>query len=106
MEDLKTIGTNIDHSTWKRLGITQAFDLLLVKACLESGGTAADLKHRASRKLSGGALKFWEMSFPELVRDLTRQDILLKEGDSLGLHPEFSERLMRAQQNFEHQIRQ
>ena len=104
MEDVKTTGTNIDRSTWKRLGITQAFDLLLVKACLEAGGTEEDLKCRAGRELSGGALKFWEMSFSELVRDLTRQDILLKEDDILGLHPDFSDRLTRTQQHFEEQV--
>ncbi len=104
MEEVSAVPQNVDHSIWKKLGITQAFDLLLVKACLQMPGTVEELKIRAGEQLTGGALKFWEMSFSELVRDLTRQQVLEKEGEVLGLHPGFGERLRRAQETFEQQV--
>ena len=103
LEDTNMKPQDIDGSIWKQLGITQAFDLLLVKACLDAKGTLEEMKSRAGHQLSGGALKFWDRSFPELVRDLTRQEILSTEGGLLGLHPSFGERLQRAQQRFDQQ---
>ena len=62
-----------------------------------------ELKELAGQTLSGGALKFWEMSFPELIKDLMRQEVLAKEEDALRLHPKFAERLVRATERFEQQ---
>ena len=76
--------------------ITQAFDLLLVKACYSSPSSPVELRTRIGADLASGAQKFWEMSFQELARGLKRQEVLIEDDTLLKLHPNFIERLERA----------
>jgi hypothetical protein len=92
--------TTIDQSIWKKLGVTQAFDLLLVKACMEAPGTPAELCARIGNKLADGAQKFWEMSFVELTRNLKRKELLDDNEGVLVLHAQFHEKLSRAVETF------
>ena len=70
-QETSTVNTpmSVNPSIWKKLGITQAFDLLLVNYCLESGDAPVMLKERIGETLAPGAQKFWQMSFDELVRN-------------------------------------
>jgi hypothetical protein len=91
---------NVAQAVWKKLGITQAFDLLLVKACLQESGTPSDLCTRVASTLTEGAQKFWEMSFQELIRNMKRQEILDVQEDLLVVHAQFLEKLTRAMETF------
>ncbi|MGB0648300.1 MAG: hypothetical protein ACPGQS_14040 [Bradymonadia bacterium] len=86
----------IEPAVWKKLGITQAFDLLLVKACYSSPSTPVELRTQIGASLASGAQKFWDMSFQELTRGLKRQEVLIEHDALLKLHPNFIERLDRA----------
>ena len=94
------IPENVAQAVWKKLGVTQTFDLLLVKACLQAPGTPAELCNRVASTLTEGAKKFWEMSFQELIRSLKRQEILDVEEDQLVLHSQFLQKLTRAMETF------
>lgn len=63
----------LDDAHWRRLGITQTFDRLLVEAVAAAPGTAPQIQDNVARSLSGGAVKFWELSFPNLLKDLSRR---------------------------------
>lgn len=93
--------TKVPIDVWKRLGITQTFDLLLVRACLSHAGSTAAIKERASEQLSGQALTFWEMSFGDVVRDLTRRKIIAQTDGQLTLHDEFIARLTQAKAKYD-----
>ena len=102
-QDTITVRINPDdvaQAVWKKLGVTQAFDLLLVKACLQAPGTPADLCTRVANTLTEGAKKFWEMSFQELIRNMKRQDVLDAQEDLLVVHTQFLEKLTRAMETF------
>lgn len=92
--------SDINRAVWKKLGVTQAFDLLLVQACLNSPGAPTELCARIGESLSGGAQKFWEMSFQELTRNMQRQEVLHDNEGILELHPEFQAKLNRAIEKF------
>ena len=93
--------TKVPIEVWKRLGITQTFDLLLVRACMSHAGSTTAIKERASEQLSGQALTFWEMSFADVVRDLTRRKIIAETDEQLSLHDEFVARLTQAKANYD-----
>ncbi|MCA9540299.1 MAG: hypothetical protein KC620_15480, partial [Myxococcales bacterium] len=80
---------------WRRLGISQTFDRLLVEAAAVAPGPPDTVRDHAGRTLSGGAAKFWNLSFPQIRRELTRKRVLADVGPALALHPEFVERLER-----------
>lgn len=85
----------LDDQQWRRLGVTQTFDRLLVEAAATSPGAPESVRDHAGRNLTGGAAKFWELSFPQMKRDLTRKRVLAERNGALQLHPEFAERLDR-----------
>lgn len=85
----------LDDQQWRRLGVTQTFDRLLVEAAATAPGAPEAVRDHAGRNLSGGAARFWELSFPQMKRDLTRKRVLAERDGALGLHPEFAERLDR-----------
>ncbi|MCB9550797.1 MAG: hypothetical protein R3F65_05150 [bacterium] len=85
----------LDDQQWRRLGVTQTFDRLLVEAAATSPGAPESVRDHAGRNLTGGAARFWELSFPQMKRDLTRKRVLAERDGALGLHPEFAERLDR-----------
>jgi hypothetical protein len=77
---------------WRRLGITQTFERLLVESAAVLPGERGQVRDHAGRNLKGGAAKFWEMSFPQILRDLQRRGVLSGD-DTLGLAPDFADRL-------------
>lgn len=85
----------LDDQQWRRLGITQTFDRLLVDAAATAPGAAEAVRDHAGRNLTGGAAKFWELSFPQMKRDLVRKRVLVEQGGRLTLHADFAERLAR-----------
>ena len=85
----------LDDQQWRRLGVTQTFDRLLVDAAASQPGTSAEVRDHAGRNLTGGAAKFWELSFPQMKRDLVRKRILVENAGELGLHPDFADRIQR-----------
>lgn len=84
-----------DDQQWRRLGVTQTFDRLLVEATATRPGAPGDVCEHAGRNLAGGAKKFWELSFPQMKRDLMRKRVLAEAGGALTLHPDFAERVER-----------
>jgi hypothetical protein len=102
-QDPTTVTINYEdvaQAVWKKLGVTQTFDLLLVKACLEAPGAPAELCTRIASQLTGGGQKFWEMSFQELARNMKRQEVLDENEGLLVIHSQFQERLVRAVETF------
>lgn len=85
----------LDDQQWRRLGVTQTFDRLLVEAAATAPGAAEAVRDHAGRSLSGGAARFWELSFPQMKRDLVRKRVLAESGGQLALHPDFGERVER-----------
>ncbi len=84
----------LNDQHWRRLGITQTFDRLLVEAAATRPGQPADIRGAVAESLSGGAAKFWDLSFTSLTKDLTRRGVLAS-GERVQLAAEFGERLNR-----------
>lgn len=84
-----------DEQLWRRLGVTQTFDRLLVMAVATEPGGVNDVRDHAGRNLTGGAAKFWTLSFPQLLRDLIRRRIVVNAAGQVQLHDDFAERLSR-----------
>ena len=78
---------------WRRVGVTQSFEILLVKAALTNPGTPTDVANIAGQQLSGGAARFWDLSREQLQRDLCRRRILILQGSTLQAHTDFAEKL-------------
>ena len=76
-------------------GITQTFDRLLVEATASNPGAPAEVQSVAGRALQGGAAKFWEMSFPQIKKDLCRRGVLAESTGSLTLADDFADKLSR-----------
>lgn len=85
----------LNDQSWRRLGITQTFDRLLVDAAAEQPGPVDAVRDHAGRKLTGGAAKFWQLSFPQLKKDLCRKRVLAENDGTLSLHAEFADRMTR-----------
>lgn len=85
----------LDEQLWRRLGVTQTFDRLLVVAVATAPGAVNDVRDHAGRNLSGGAAKFWTLSFPQLLKDLVRRRIVVNAGGQVQLHDEFADKLSR-----------
>ena len=87
--------TVLNDQLWRRLGITQTFDRLLVEATVINPGPVAGVRAGAGRGLLGGAAKFYEMTFPQLLRDLLKRSILKEAGGQLALDPLFADKLRK-----------
>jgi hypothetical protein len=85
--------TTLNDQLWRRVGITQTFDRLLVIAAVQHPGPAAGVRHAAGTSLTGGAAKFYEMSFPQLLRDLIKRAVLVEKAGNLSLSPAFIEKI-------------
>jgi hypothetical protein len=92
--DTTAIGAFTDK-IWRRVGVTQSFEILLVQAALTNPGTPTDVANVAGQQLSGGAARFWDLSREQLQRDLCRRRILVEQAGVLKAHPEFTEKLTR-----------
>ncbi len=93
----------LDDQQWRRLGVTQTFDRLLVDAAATHPGTSAEVRDHAGRNLSGGAARFWELSFPQMKRDLVRKRILAESAGELTLNADFADRIQRLLHDIETQ---
>ncbi len=87
--------SKLDDQLWRRLGITQTFDRLLVEATASNPGAPAEVQSVAGRALQGGAAKFWEMSFPQIKKDLCRRGVLAESTGNLTLADDFADKLSR-----------
>jgi hypothetical protein len=85
--------TTLNDQLWRRVGITQTFDRLLVIAAVQHPGPVAGVRHAAGTSLTGGAAKFYEMSFPQLLRDLIKRAVLVEKAGNLALSPVFIEKI-------------
>jgi hypothetical protein len=85
----------LNDQLWRRLGITQTFDRLLVEAAASAPGGVDEVRDHAGRQFTGGGAKFWQLSFPQLKRDLCRKLVLTEAEGRLSLHEEFAERMIR-----------
>ena len=85
----------LNDQMWRRLGVTQTFDRLLIEAAARSPGPIAGVREAAGRTLQGGAAKFYEMTFPQIQRDLIKRSLLAEKGGHLSLDPAFAERVRR-----------
>ncbi len=83
----------LNDQLWRRVGITQTFDRLLVEAVVLHPGPIPGVRQAAGKNLAGGAAKFYEMSFPQLMRDLIKRTVLLEKNATLSLHPSFIEKI-------------
>ena len=90
-EDLKAL----DDQKWRRLGITQTFDRLLVASAACHPGPPLEVVQHASEGLSGGAAKFWDLSVAKIQQDLIRRRVLVLSSSVLSLHDEFHERAIK-----------
>ncbi len=91
--------SQLDDQQWRRLGVTQTFDRLLIEAVGTAPGPAAAILEAVGRKLTGGAVRFWELSFPQLLRDLKRRGVVTGEDGALGLDAGFADKLTSMQKN-------
>ena len=78
---------------WRRLGVTQTFERLLVSAALTTPGPSETVAGHAGACLTGGGAKFWDLSRGQLEKDLIRRRVLIQQDGALQAHPEFAERL-------------
>ncbi|MEE2789636.1 MAG: hypothetical protein VX589_20015 [Myxococcota bacterium] len=85
----------LDDQLWRRLGVTETFERLLVEAAGVHPGVASEVAAYAARNLSGGAARFWDLSWEKIKRDLCRKRVLIESHENLGLHTEFAARLAR-----------
>ena len=85
----------LGDSEWRRLGVTQTFERLLVEATAAQPGTPDEVAAHAGRALTGGGAKFWELSRVNLQSDLCRKRVLIVQSGALTLHPEFAGRLQK-----------
>ena len=85
----------LSDGDWRRLGVTQTFERLLVEATAVKPGSPAEVAAYAGRSLSGGGAKFWDLSRANLQADLCRKRVLIVQNGALTLHDEFSDRLRR-----------
>jgi hypothetical protein len=83
----------LNDQLWRRVGITQTFDRLLVEAVVLHPGPIPGVRQAAGKNLTGGAAKFYEMSFPQLMRDLIKRGVLLEKNATLAVHPGFVEKI-------------
>ncbi|MBV71695.1 MAG: hypothetical protein CMH52_10180 [Myxococcales bacterium] len=83
----------MNDQLWRRVGVTQSFEILLVEAALLGPGIASEVARRASSKLSGGAARFWDLSIAQLQKDLCRRRILSLSDGTLQAHTDFAEKL-------------
>lgn len=101
--DRETIG-RLDDQQWRRLGITQTFERLLVEAAATSPGPVRQVRDSVGSQLGGGAAKFWELSFDQLKKDLARRGILQEAAGELGLQGDFADRLQRLANDMQHGV--
>lgn len=85
----------LNDQLWRRLGITQTFDRLLVEAAAVQPGETESVRDFAGRNLSEGATRFWQLSFPQIKKDLCRKTILADAAGVLSLSEGFAERVAR-----------
>ena len=86
----------MNDQLWRRVGVTQSFEILLVEAALVGPGAANEVARRASSKLSGGAARFWDLSIAQLQKDLCRRRILDLSDGILQAHTDFADKLDKA----------
>lgn len=84
---------SLNDQLWRRVGITQTFDRLLVEAVVLHPGPIPGVRQAAGKNLTGGAAKFYEMSFPQLMRDLIKRGVLVEKNALLAVHPGFVEKI-------------
>lgn len=89
-DDLK----ELDDQAWRRVGISQTFDRLLVLDVASTPGSTEGTRDRIGANLHGGAAKFWAISFPQLKKDLIRRSVLAEADGNLALDATFYDRLM------------
>ncbi len=85
----------LNDQLWRRLGITQTFDRLLVEVTAGQPGPVNDVRDNVAESLAEGAAKFWAMSFANIKKDLCRRKVLAESDGAIHLHEDFAERLER-----------
>ncbi|MEZ4467434.1 MAG: hypothetical protein R3F60_26100 [bacterium] len=83
----------LNEQHWRRLGLSQTFDRLVVHEVAIHPAPPADVQARISARLGGGAAKFLALTFEKLIKDLARRGVLQLADGSLRLHGVFDERL-------------
>lgn len=80
---------------WRRLGISETFDRLLVGHIASEPGTSDELKARATEGMGAGAAKFFGLTFDKIIDSLLRREVILRgeDDDVLGLNPAFAVRV-------------
>lgn len=81
---------------WRRLGLSETFDRLVVRQVASEPGASADLLAQASAGMGAGAAKFFGLTFDKLIDTLTRKEVLQIADGILQLTPAFAERIERA----------
>jgi len=84
---------HLNEQHWRRLGLSQTFDRLLVQEAGARPAPSGDVQARISAHLGGGAAKFLALTFDKLVKDLCRRTVLRVDAGTLGLHQDFAGRL-------------
>ena len=81
---------------WRRLGISETFDRLLVRHIATEPGTASDLQSRASEGMGAGAAKFFGLTFDKMVDTLLQRDVIQRDETILSLKPAFAAKVEEA----------
>lgn len=81
---------------WRRLGISDTFQRLLVREVAARPAEADVVQARASEGMGAGAVKFFDLTFGEMVETLVRGDVLEQGEVGLALAPDFAEKVEQA----------
>lgn len=85
----------LNDTHWRRLGITQTFERLVVEAVATQPAPPPAIKARVGEGFNQSAVKFWELSFGQLLQDMLRREQLRVQGGDLRLGEKLQGNLRR-----------
>lgn len=88
--------SQLTDQLWRRLGISETFDRLLVRHIAIGPGDPADIRERASEGMGAGAARFFGLTFDKMVDTLQRREIVQEREGGLELTRSFAEKIEQA----------
>lgn len=88
--------SQLTDQLWRRLGISETFDRLLVRHIASAPGTPGEIQARASEGMGAGAAKFFGLTFDKMVDTLARREVIQTGETGLELTASFAEKVTQA----------